>query len=92
MFHCVFGRVTVVHKMETFREDEKVLEFFPDFPKWNLRALSEPCSKFSLLEEPKGCPEAESDLGDLQGSGFIEPGEQKKTRPRTAVMLLENHG
>lgn len=47
MFHCVFGRVTAMHKMERFGEDENVMDICPDFPK-NLRAPSEPCSEFSL--------------------------------------------
>lgn len=79
-------------KMETFGEDEKVLEFCPEFPKQILKSLIEHCSKFSLLDETQGCPGAASDLGDQKGSGFIEAEEQKKTKTGTVVILAEIHG
>lgn len=69
-----------MHKTRRFGEVETVMELCPDFPK-NLRAPSEPCSQFSLLDESKEHPGTVTDLGDLQGSGLAEARSRGSLNP-----------
>lgn len=48
--------------------------FCLDFPKQNLRMLSEPCSGLNLLDGCRECPGGGRDLGELQDFGLIESG------------------
>lgn len=53
---------------------EKMMGFCLDFPKQNIRMLSEPCSGLNLLDGCRECPGGGRDLGELQDFGLIESG------------------